>query len=117
VTVPKPREIADGVEISVDQLDELYRENMVGTHTKLTGKTLAVKGMVSKVFIRDHIDVRYIVLAGSQKKMLWSVRCTFGKESVAEMSRLKEGQSVTVRGKYDGYSKNIILKDCVLAAG
>jgi len=102
------------VEISVDQLDELYRANMVGMHTKLTGKTLAVKGLVGKVFIRDHIDVRYIVLNGSQKKMLWSVRCSFGKENITQMSRLKEGQTVTVRGKYDGYGKNILFKDCVL---
>jgi len=73
--------------------------------------------VVAKVFIRDHIDVRYIVLNGSQKKMLWNVRCSFEKESMSQMSRLKEGQTVTVQGKYDGYSKNILLKNCVLAAG
>jgi len=112
---PKLETIEDGIEISVDQLDELYRKNMVGTHTRLTDKTLAVSGLVSKVFIRDHIDVRYIVLVGSQKKMTWSVRCTFAKESVSQMSRLQEGQTVTLRGKYDGYGKNILFKDCVLA--
>ena len=105
------------MQISVDQLDELFRANMVGTHTKFTGKTLAVTGVVAKVFIRDHIDVRYIVLNGSQKKMLWSARCSFGKESMSQMGRLNEGQTVTVQGKYDGYSKNILFKDCVLAAG
>jgi len=29
---------------------------------------------------------------------------------------LNEGQMVTVRGKYDGYSKNIMLKECVLVS-
>lgn len=104
------------MELSVDQLDELYRENMVGAHTKLTGKTLAVTGLVSKVFIRDHIDVRYIVLAGSEKKMVWSARCSFDKENMRQMSRLNEGQTVTMRGKYDGYGKNILFKDCVLVS-
>ncbi len=115
MATPKLDEIADGAQIDVDQMDKLYRENMVGTHTRLTGKTLAVTGVVAKVFIRDHIDVRYIVLAGSQKKMLWSVRCSFEKESMSQMGRLNEGQTVTVRGKYDGYGKNILFKDCVLA--
>jgi hypothetical protein len=114
VIAPKLETIADGQELSVDQLDALYRENAAGTHARLTGKTLAVKGLVGRVFIRDHIDVRYIVLTGSQKKMLWSARCTFGKENMTQMSRLNEGQTVTVRGKYDGYSKNILFKDCVL---
>ncbi len=90
---------------------------MVGTHTKLTAKTLSVSGVVSKVFIRDHIDVRYIVLEGSQKKMVWSARCSFEKESMGQMSRLKEGQPVIIQGKYDGYGKNILFKDCVLAPG
>jgi hypothetical protein len=116
VIVPKLETVADGQEVSVDQMDVLYRENMVGTHTKLTGKTLVVKGLVGKIFIRDHIDVRYIVLTGSQKKILWSARCSFGKESMAQMSRLSEGQTVTVRGKYDGYGKNILFKDCVLVS-
>jgi len=80
----------------------------------LTDKSLVIRGIVGKVFIRDHIDVRYIILNGRQKRLLWSVRCGFGSQSLPQLSRLNEGQAVAVRGKYDGYSKNIILKDCVL---
>jgi exonuclease VII large subunit len=46
--------------------------------------------------------------------MVWSIRCTFGQESSSKLTRLNEGQEVVVRGKYDGYGKNIIFKDCVL---
>jgi hypothetical protein len=67
------------------------------------------------VFIRDHIDVRYVVLTGARKKVVWPVRCTFNKESISQMSRLAVGQEVTLLGKYDSYGKNIIFKDCVLA--
>jgi exonuclease VII large subunit len=69
---------------------------------------------VEKVFVREHLEIRYIVLTGTQKRMVWSIRCTFDKESSSKLTRLNEGQEVVVRGKYDGYGKNIIFKDCVL---
>jgi hypothetical protein len=106
--------IVDGMEITADQLDTLYRVEKAGAHAKFTGKTLVVKGLVEKVFVRDHLDIRYIVITGSRQKSVWSVRCTFGKESSLKLSRLNDGEQVAVRGKYDGYSKNIIFKDCVL---
>jgi hypothetical protein len=115
VAAPKPETLTDGDSITVDSLDALFRENKVAAHAGLTNKTMNITGIVEKVFIRDHIDVRYIVLRGSQKKLLWPVRCTFSKEVLTEMLRLNEGQEVTMRGKYDGYGKNIIFKDCVLA--
>jgi hypothetical protein len=70
---------------------------------------------VNKVFIRDHIDVRYLVLTGA-RRVIWSARCSFEKESVGPMSRLSEGQAVALRAKYDGYGKNIIFKNCELLA-
>ncbi len=106
--------IRDGMEISVDQMDALYRADKVGAHTKFMGKTMVVKGLVERVFVREHLEIRYIVLTGARKKVLWSVRCTFDKENSSQLSHLNEGQEVAVRGKYDGYGKNIIFKDCVL---
>jgi hypothetical protein len=114
VAAPNLDTLTDGAALSVDELDALYKANRMGTHAKLTNKTIVVKGFVEKVFIRDHIDVRYIVLTGARKKVLCPVRCTFGKESVPQMNRLSEGQEVTMRGKYDSYGKNIIFKECTL---
>jgi hypothetical protein len=115
VALPDLDAIADGASLSVDELDALYKANRLAAHARLTNKTILIKGFVEKVFIRDHIDVRYIVLTGANKKAVWPVRCTFGKESVSQIERLAEGQDVTVRGKYDSYGKNIIFKDCVLS--
>jgi len=114
VEVPKIDTLAEGQLLTVDGLDALFRENKIATHTALTDKTMKIQGTVEKIFIRDHIDVRYIVLKGAQKKLLWPVRCTFGKEAVNEMYRLREGQEVIIHGRYDGYGKNIIFKDCVV---
>jgi hypothetical protein len=106
--------IRDGIEVSVDQMEALYRADKVGAHTKFLGKTVVIRGLVERVFVREHLEIRYIVLTGAGKKVLWSVRCTFDKENSSQLSRLNEGQEVAVRGKYDGYGKNIIFKECVL---
>jgi hypothetical protein len=112
--VIKLETIQEGMEITADQIDTLYRTEKAGAHSKFTGKTLVIRGVVEKVFVREHLEIRYIVLTGTQKRMVWSIRCTFGQESSSKLTRLNEGQEVVVRGKYDGYGKNIIFKDCEL---
>ncbi len=116
VDVPPPslESIVDGTNISTDQLDTLYRTDRGAIHSRLAGKTISVKGLVEKVVIRDHLDVRYLLLKGARKTNAWNVRCSFEREHNSEMGRLSEGQSVTVKGLYDGASKNILFKNCVL---
>ena len=111
---PRLEEIVDGAEITVDHLDALYRANRTAAHARLTGKVLSVKGLIERVVIRDHLDVRYVLLKGARKTNAWNVRGSFEREHNSEMGRLTEGQAVTVRGRYDGSSKNILFKDCVL---
>lgn len=111
--VPSVRaeDIKEGMEITTDDLDALFKADKAGTNAKLNGKTIVIKGVVEKVFIREHLDIRYIVVTG-KRKVVWSDRCTFGKEDSGKASRLNEGAEVAVRGKYDGYGKNVIFKDC-----
>jgi hypothetical protein len=110
----KLESISDGMEITADQIDALFRANKSGAHTEFAGKTLVVRGIVEKVFIREHLEIRYIMLTGTGRRMLWSSRCTFNKEEASKLSGVNEGEAVAVRGKYYGYSKNIMFKDCVL---
>ena len=97
-------------------LNQYYQTDRAETHAKLKDQIIRVTGEVEKVFVRDHLDIRYIVLTSSQKTGPWSVRCSFGKENVSELNRLNTGETVTVRGIYDGYGKNIIIKDCTIVA-
>jgi hypothetical protein len=113
VTLPSLNSIQDGTQLTIDQIDGLLRADSMGASAALKDKTLIIKGIVNKVFIRDHIDVRYLILTGA-RKVVWTARCGFEKESVPQMSRLSEGQAVALSGKYDGYSKNVIFKDCTL---
>ena len=103
-----------GADTTVDALNHYYQTDKAATHAKLKDQILKVSGQVEKVFVRDHLDIRYIVLTGEKKSGPWSVRCSFSKESVSEMNQLSKGQTVKIQGAYDGYGKNIILKDCNL---
>ncbi len=111
---PPLEDIGNGTRLTVDQLNELFSGDRKAAGAALQGKSIIVRGQVSKVFVRDHIDVRYIILESLTKKGSWSVRCVFDKSAVPQLIRLNEGNEVTVRGYYDGFSKNVILKDCEL---
>jgi ribosomal protein L37E len=113
---PKLEATSGEIEISAGELNAIFQEDRLAANEKLKGKILSVTGLVDKVFVRDHLDIRYIVLTGTDKSIVWKVRCVFGKESVSQMNRLAERQEVTVRGKYDGYGQNIVMKDCVLVS-
>jgi hypothetical protein len=106
--------IKEGMEITVDQLNALFKADKSGANSRFKEKVVIVKGLVEKVFIREHLEIRYIVMTGARKKDLWSVRCSFEKEGAAGLNRLNEGQETAVRGTYDGFSKNIIFKNCSL---
>lgn len=116
ITVPSLESIKDGTQLTIDQIDALFRADNIGTNEALKDKTIVIKGIVNKVFIRDHLDIRYLILTGAGR-VIWSARCGFEKENAGPISRLTEGQAVALRGKYDGYGKNIIFKNCTMVGG
>jgi hypothetical protein len=111
VTSLRLDDLKDGAEINIEDLDALFKSDKSGANTRLTGKTITLKGVVEKVFIREHLEIRYIIVTG-RRKLAWSCRCTFEKEAAVKASRLAEGADVAVRAAYDGYGKNIIFKNC-----
>jgi len=116
ISVPGLNAIQNGIQISVDQIDALFRADSIAANEAFKEKTIIIKGIVNKVFIRDHLDIRYMVLNGA-RRVVWSARCQFDKEAAGPIGRLAEGQAVALKGKYDGYGKNIIFKECALVAG
>jgi tRNA_anti-like len=106
--------IKEGMEITVDQLNALFKADKSNANARFKDKVIIIKGLVEKVFVREHLEIRYIVMTGSRKKEIWSVRCSFEKEGANGLNRLTEGQETAVRGTYDGYGKNIIFKNCSL---
>jgi hypothetical protein len=98
---------------TVEELNANFNSDKSGTNNKLLDKVLQITGTVEKVVARDHLDIFYIIL-GARGPSTWQVRCTFSREHGASLSRLDDGQTVTVQGTYVGYERNIILKECSL---
>jgi hypothetical protein len=102
------------IEATVAQLNSEYNRDNIAVNSKLANKTLKVTGVVDKIFAKENLDIYYILLASAVKQENWKVRCTFDSKNGAQLKRLTVGESVTVQGQYDGYERNIIMKDCAL---
>ena len=114
VPEPLPEPTTGTITVTVEQLAASFNADKAATNARLLNQALKVTGTADKIFVREHLDIQYILLTGAKKQDIWSVRCTFGREHASQLTRLTSGQTVTVQGKYDGYEKNIILKDCIL---
>ena len=101
-------------EVTVEEISSAYQADRFAANAKFTNQVLRVNGEVLKAVVRDHLEIRYVILTGKNKKGAWSVRCTFSKERSAELKQLTPGQTVTIQGMYDGYERHILMRDCAL---
>ncbi len=115
---PMPRReldlTSDVIEATVEELNSAVQGDMAAADAQLRNKTLKVTGVIEKVVVKEIFDTQYVMLASPNRSDPWNVRCTFAKKDGPMLSGLPEGQTATIQGEYDGYQKNIILKDCVL---
>ena len=112
----EPEPTTGTIQVTVDELNSAYKTDKMAANAKLLNKTLRVTGVVDKIFVKDYLDIAYILLTSAKKQGPWNVRCTFGKEDRAQLTPLTAGEEATVQGRYDGYERNIILRDCVLVS-
>ena len=116
--MPEPEAIEPPVSVpgavTVEELDASYQTDRIAADAGNQNKVLTLSGVVDKVVVNESHEIYYCILSGAGGKVLWNIRCTFDKRNGAELKRLARGQAAVVQGKYDGYSKNIILKDCVV---
>ena len=99
-----------------EELYSAFSADEMAADAKFTDKTLTVTGIVDRITVNDVHSIYYIILASAEKKEQWNVRCMFDRKYGAQLNQLTTGQTVTVRGKYDGYKANILMKDCVLVS-
>ena len=105
--------IPDNLEISTAEIAAAYQADKAASDAKLKNKTIRVTGTIGKMVIREHLDIVYIILTDSRHADLWNLRCTFDKKYGTQLRRFNLGDTVTIQGRYDGYERNIILKDCM----
>ncbi len=110
----KPEPTSGLIEATVEQLSAAYDADKAAADAKLIGKTLKVTGVMDKVFVKDYLNIYYVLLAGTGKSDARKIRCTFDSKRGAQLRQVTEGGAATVQGEYAGYERNIILKSCVL---
>ncbi len=110
----EPEPATGAITVTVAELNSAFNTDKAATNAKLADRVLKVTGIVDKIIVKDYLDIQYILLTGNKAKGTWNVRCTFGKEYGPQLMQLTAGETAAVQGKYGGYERNVILKDCVL---
>jgi tRNA_anti-like len=85
---------------------------------KYAGKYLEISGVVERHgHGRGRYDAPFVVLHGGDENAKFKIECffdLFDPRDDAGIKRLRKGQTITVRGEYDGQVSNVQLKECVL---
>ena len=111
---PEPGPSPTVLEVTVEELSSAFAEDPASTDERLANKVLRITGVVSRTIVDDVVEKPCLILTSTDKTVTKNVLCLFDKEREPELRRLAEGQTVTVKGKYDGYTINILVTDCAL---
>jgi len=104
------------VEITVEELQSAFQADRDLAEIRFEDKILKITGVVGRVAVNDIADSPCIILTGAEKTAQRNVLCVFDKKYAPEIKNLEPGQSVTVQGKYDSCTINILVTDCVLVS-
>ncbi len=109
--VVKPR--ANEFELDVDELYSLLKADKAAMEAKYKDRTLKVSGLVYRTILNENLTIAYVILVGPKRNEELQVTCTFDKKYEGQIRRLTQGETVTVEGKYDGYTATVLMRDCV----
>jgi hypothetical protein len=99
---------------AADLLGE-FRADPAAADRKYEGKYLELTGIVERTGRGK--EGAFVVLHGGDEAAKVKIECFFDYVDRAEESRLlrlKPGQTITVRGEYDGQVSHVQLRECVL---
>ena len=114
ITKPKPAPTEAAIEATVEELHQAFKADTETADAQLANNILRVTGVVGRIAVDDIIDKPCIILISSDKTVLRNVLCVFDKQQVPELNRLTAGQTVTLQGRYDSCTINILMVDCIL---
>ena len=101
--------------VAADQLLKEFQEDPAAADQKYAGMYLELTGVVERVGKGRH-EAPFIVLHGGDEGAKVKVECFFDYMPAPEEARIRrlKGQTVTVRGEYDGRVSNLQLRECIL---
>lgn len=104
---------ADAIAITADELFAAYDTNEVAADNQYKGKELKVTGTIKDIG-KDILDHTYITL--DTGNLICSVQCYFENNQLDAVAELKKDQIITLVGKCNGQSMNVILKNSVIVS-
>lgn len=108
---PAPTPV-QAIDITAAQLYKEYDENELAADDKYKGKILRVSGKVSSID-QDILNSLYVTLETGDYN-IFSIQCYFDDSKRQQLTALKKGGKATIIGRCDGWSGNILLKDCTI---
>jgi hypothetical protein len=95
--------------ITAAGLQNVFEENESDAIVKFTGKILEVSGIIGSVKPGEENTTSVTLRTGSDFS---AVICTF--PSTTDVSKLAEGEQITIRGECSGFLLDVLLNNCVL---
>jgi hypothetical protein len=102
------------IPITIGELSEACEVDSEAAEVRFAGSILQITAEVERIPEVESSEKPCIILTSSERPTAMNVLCIFDKQHEAAISRLSEGQLITVQGRYDGCVMNILVNDCVL---
>ena len=100
------------IEVTPAALYSAYENNEVSADNEYKHKLLKISGTIDSIG-KDILDEVYITFEAGN--VFESIQCYFSeKEEIDKVATLSEGDTVTIIGKCDGKSLNVLVDDCVI---
>jgi len=104
------------VVVSAAELLQEFEKDPAAADEKYAGKYLEITGVVERSG-KGRYDQPFIILHGGDEKAKLKVECFFEMwepKGEARLKRVHNGDTITVRGEYDGRISNVQLRECTL---
>ena len=106
-TAPEPAAIV----VTSDKLASDYKDNQVAADAKYKDKIVEVTGTVDSIG-KDVTDSSYVTFEGeSHYSVINKIQAYFSKANESSLIDVKKGQKLTLRGRVEGGSFNVIIRD------
>ncbi|MGK0412111.1 MAG: hypothetical protein ACJA1B_000300 [Polaribacter sp.] len=101
--------VAASYHVNTDDFIANFKQDEKGTNKKFAGKIIKVKGKVKEVSFLNNTNT--VILFGDENS---GIICDFDQNQTKEIKALTKNQTVTIKGIYKGFLKDVILLNCLL---
>jgi len=112
---PRPEDPAmapSAPRVTAPALHEAYERNEVAADARFKGRVVEIVGVVSAIS-KDPYDNLFVAIQGGGATM--DIHAYFDEAQGGQVASLKTGQTLTIRGRVDGYvMASILVKACRL---